>query len=346
MLDQSFSTNNFEIIYGLENRKGNININEMPQEFRSKIDEIKSVKNEIRELRRKKKSILEQEQRERLDWLEYYLQDLKQSKEEILTDYLSSIADRVNNKSFQFLMRKFSMKKEDKEMEVFSINTDNHTALFTMKQLQYNIHKTFKVKQENRHSILSNIKTLLNSRVPVYVIRTDISSFYESIIQEKLFERINNNTLLNYKSRSFIKTIIKLYEDKKDQKIIPKGLGIPRGVGISAYLSELYLQNIDLKIRNKREVIFYARYVDDIFIILSTIPKPFKSLFEYYQELCNLFGESGLHLKKPNDGSNKCFLLDFSEINTDLINMDYLGYKLTMQRTNKEQYFGNFLPDT
>ena len=218
------------------------------------------------------------------------------------------------------------MKKEDKEMEVFSINTDNHTALFTMKQLQYNIHKTFKVKQENRHSILSNIKTLLNSRVPVYVIRTDISSFYESIIQEKLFERINNNTLLNYKSRSFIKTIIKLYEDKKDQKIIPKGLGIPRGVGISAYLSELYLQNIDLKIRNKREVIFYARYVDDIFIILSTIPKPFKSLFEYYQELCNLFGESGLHLKKPNDGSNKCFLLDFSEINTDLINMDYLGY--------------------
>jgi len=50
-------------------------------------------------------------------------------------------------------------------------------------------------------------------------------------------------------------------------------------------------------------------------------------------------------LKKPNDGSNKCFLLDFSEINTDLINMDYLGYKLTMQRTNKEQYFGKFLPE-
>ena len=43
MLDQSFSTNNFVRIYCLENRKVIIYINEMPQEFRSKIDEIKSV---------------------------------------------------------------------------------------------------------------------------------------------------------------------------------------------------------------------------------------------------------------------------------------------------------------
>ena len=35
MLDQSFSAHNLEVIFDLENRKGNIDINWMPDEYRA-----------------------------------------------------------------------------------------------------------------------------------------------------------------------------------------------------------------------------------------------------------------------------------------------------------------------
>lgn len=35
MLDQSFSAHNLEVIFDLENRKGNIDINWMPEEYRA-----------------------------------------------------------------------------------------------------------------------------------------------------------------------------------------------------------------------------------------------------------------------------------------------------------------------
>jgi len=40
MLDQSFSAHNFETIYSLESRKGNIDVNTMPEEYRMVIAHI------------------------------------------------------------------------------------------------------------------------------------------------------------------------------------------------------------------------------------------------------------------------------------------------------------------
>ena len=47
MLDQSFSAHNFETIYSLESRKGNIDVNTMPEEYRMVIARAEDIKKEI-----------------------------------------------------------------------------------------------------------------------------------------------------------------------------------------------------------------------------------------------------------------------------------------------------------
>lgn len=53
MLDQSFSAHNLEVIFDLENRKGNIDINWMPEEYRAAATEMKELRRQISELKSK-----------------------------------------------------------------------------------------------------------------------------------------------------------------------------------------------------------------------------------------------------------------------------------------------------
>ena len=89
---------------------------------------------------------------------------------------------------------------------------------YAIKQLQYNIRKTFKVKQADRYSILKQIKLLLSDNFPKYIIRTDIKSFYESIPQVGLLEKIEQNTLLNYSQRNLLQKLLKSMRLKKTQE--------------------------------------------------------------------------------------------------------------------------------
>ena len=53
MLDQSFSAHNLEVIFDLENRKGNIDINWMPEEYLAAATEMKELRRQISELKSK-----------------------------------------------------------------------------------------------------------------------------------------------------------------------------------------------------------------------------------------------------------------------------------------------------
>ena len=113
-------------------------------------------------------------------------------------------------------------------------------------------------------------------------------------------------------------------------------------MGISAYLSELYLKDLDTIIKSRPEVMFYARYVDDIFIILSCVPVG-QTIETYYQGLTASFAEMELSLKQPNDGSGKCQLITF---NNDIsIDIQYLGYKIVLCR-KKDKLFVTFYMST
>ncbi|WP_019541041.1 antiviral reverse transcriptase Drt3a [Proteiniphilum acetatigenes] len=324
MLDQSFTADNFETIYDIENRKNTIT-EYLGTEYKGILNQIKSLHDKSTQIKRKKSQDRTEEEKLTLIENKQKKEELILEKKKIRHDELEKISKEINSKDFKFDLL-------PTENDVFIIQ-DTREAFFAIKQLQYNVRKTFNVKQSSRHLILSQIKLLLNDSSPKYIIRTDVSKFFESIIQDKLLRKISNNTLLNTQSKKFIRQIIEDYNRKKDPEKIDIDKGVPRGVGISSYLSELYMKDIDNQIRNMEDVIYYARYVDDIFIIIS--PKlPKKDIDSYFTKIKDIVSRENLSLK--DNGDDKCSLLDLSVPNMNEKIITYLGYALYIKRNGNK----------
>ena len=347
MLDQSFSARNFEIIYGIESRKGTINLESMPPYYQDVVKSIKEARLSECELRARMKSASscpeEKERiRQELAEIKESLSELKRAKDRLLQKYLEELSQEVNARGFRFQLKCLD---PGSAKVVFTLDAKSHASFFAMKQLQHNLRNTFKVCPANRRHILANVKVFLNSKIPVYIIRTDIDSFFESIPQDKLKDLVLQESLLSPKSRSFVKGILNEYERIKSEDAslasLPKGYGVPRGVGISSYLSEIYLRGLDRELSSRREVLYYARYVDDIFIILSGLDSH-KTLEDYYKKITELCDERfGLKLKQP-DASSKCQLIDlYSKDSVDRY-FSYLGYQLRLSRRGKKGIQCNF----
>lgn len=338
MLDQSFSSHNLEVIFDLENRKGNIDINWMPETYRNAVAQMKELRHQMSALKGKGKKKTDEDEK-RIEELEKAYKNEKEKKENAKKAFFIECADRINSKSFEIKMNKFL--DDDSGKEVFTLNLDEPAVFFALKQLQYNIHKTFKVKQANRHAILCDVKALLHTRVPLHIVRTDICSFYESIPQSALLEKIEGNTLLSHKSKAIIRAILKLYDDNKDDTIVPRGVGLPRGVGISPLLSEIYVRDLDSHIKSFTGTLFYARYVDDIFVVLTSLPTGCRDAKGYFARMQALFGGYGLTLKDETDPKGKGILMDFIDPDTAYPPFDYLGYSIRIER-KKSQLFSIF----
>lgn len=329
-LDQSFSTDNFEVIYNLLSRKGKVNIDKMPEPYKKVVAEIKSVNERLKELNHKKKSVWTEDETAEHQTLQDKRKELRIKKHDELLNFLSSLAKEVNSNLFKFDL---GIQKY-RDNEEFVIDKANRAAYYAMCQLQHNMKRTFNIEMQSRHSIMVSIKRLLNTKMPFYAIRSDVSSFFESIPQEDLLAKIESNSLLSYKSKSFIRAILKEYNEKKDTSAVDVKHGIPRGVGISSMLSEIYMQDIDRELKNRQEVIFYVRYVDDIFMLLSSISSH-GSIEDYYNDLKTFFIGKGLSLMDV--GKDKCKLLDYVNKSRPNDSFYYLGYniKLTYKASDK-----------
>jgi hypothetical protein len=319
MLNQSFTADNFENIYDIENRKDSIKAY-LGTKYSKILSLIKKIQDEISRIKSIKKIDRTDDDNNRLTKYRNLERVLVAKKKETRHNELERISRDINNRSF-----KFSLEPKDEDKFVIQHTKE---AFFAIKQLQYNIRKTFKVKQSCRHLILSQIKLLLNDNTPKYVIRTDVSKFFESIPQDKLFKIISDNTLLSTQSKKFIRQILDDYNSKKDATAIEANKGVPRGVGISSYLSELFMKDIDNQIRNLQDVIYYARYVDDIFIIISpSLPK--KCIERYFIDIKRVVEREGLTLHTKG---NKYNLLDLSVPNVNKTIITYLGYAIHIER--------------
>ncbi|WP_042367705.1 antiviral reverse transcriptase Drt3a [Bacteroides neonati] len=336
MLKQSFTADNFETIFDIESRKNSIK-NYLGEEYCDILSQIKVVQDDLANINRKKASDRTDIEKELLVENKRKKDILTEAKKNIRHSKLEIISKNINNKDFRFTLKvkdddKFVLPKlDDKRDGVLNEQEANKrkAMFFAIKQLQYNIRKTFGVKQSSRHLILSQIKLLLNESNPKYVIRTDITRFFESIPQDKLFSKINDNTLLSSQSKKFIRQILNDYNSKKDTTKIDQDKGIPRGIGISSYLSELYLKEVDNKLQNLSDVVFYARYVDDIFIIISpSLPK--KDIDTYFIKIKEVVSVESLELK--DKGDSKCSLLDLTVPNMSEKVITYLGYGLHIKR--------------
>ena len=314
MLDQSFSANNFRKILDIENRKGIYLEGDFFEELVELTNDIKSINSEIKALR--KKGLTQEEYFVEKEILNENKASVKLQKEEKLEQELEGISKTVTSKDFRLELQ-VDTSITSKPIYKTAYTLEN---ILTFKQLQYNFRKLYKVKQASRYSIVSHLKSLLDDGFPKIILKTDIKSFYESIPQKRLLDKIQNENLLTPLSRRFIQQILNQFND-----LTSASVGVPRGIGISAYLVELYMRDIDRKIKQIPNVMYYARYVDDIIVIFKP---PIDNLpFNYKSTIKSILSADGLTM---NEDGKKTQLVELKNVSSTInYEFDYLGYKFS-----------------
>jgi hypothetical protein len=312
MLDQSFSAENFRKILDIENRKGFY----LEGEFFADIDEInqkiKDLNSDIRTLRTK--GLSKENYIEKKEAIDQKKEELKAKREEKLIEKLAVVSSAVTAENFK-LQIVVDTTITAKPVYKTAHNLEN---ILTLKQLQYNFRKLYKVKQSNRYSIISQLKTLLDDSFPKIIVKTDIKEFYESIPHDKLLKKLYDENLLTHLSRRFIQQILSEY---KTLALTTKG--VPRGIGISPYLTELYMRDVDAKIKSIPNVLYYARYVDDIIVIF--MPDIDNAPRDYKKTIKEIFIDEGLLM---NEDIDKTRIIDLTDkYRKQNYILEYLGYK-------------------
>ncbi|MCU0350335.1 MAG: RNA-directed DNA polymerase [Flavobacterium sp.] len=242
-----------------------------------------------------------------------------------LTDSLDKSYEDIAKDSFEFSL---------KQVSEYFLTNDLPNKLI-LRKLNDNIKRIYKDEQANRRIIISQVKTLLSETCPFWVIKTDIKSFYESIDRERLISKFHDDSMLSYQSMFLMKRIF-------ENPLLVGKSGVPRGMNISATMSELYMRKFDRWVCTYDSVYYYARFVDDI-IIFSNSLKDSLSLIENLNPQLNTLAE-GLSINQK-----KTELFDGKTLeNLDIKNgkkirlnhkLDYLGYSFRIEnvRTKKRK---------
>ncbi len=132
-----------------------------------------------------------------------------------------------------------------------------------LRKLHKNIKRIYAVQQADRNTIVKQMKLLLAENVEMRIVRLDVRHFYESIDRQRILTKLVDDTRLSYHSLMLLQSLF-------NDPAIVAGTGLPRGLGISAVLSELYMKYFDLDFKKIEGVYYYARFVDDIIVFCSS----------------------------------------------------------------------------
>lgn len=179
----------------------------------------------------------------------------------------------------------------------------DHVAL---KMTDYYIRRIYRVKQSDRSRIIREIRALIEDSGSLSIIREDVRSFYDSIPFDQIIQKIEGDLILYQKGVSILQGLNRQLSQLGYQ-------GLPRGIGVSATLSELYTEAVDKYMSSRPEVFYYARYVDDVFILTEN-----QSATTVREILCEKLDQIGLSL---HTGSHKSLCQQ-----TMSANFSYLGY--------------------
>ena len=315
MLDQMFTAENFRRIFDAENRKGADLASRYFPVLEPHTLAIREKVKGIRDLRKIKATLTTEDFDAQLSLLRGELSALKADKSSAIDLLMDEVSNRVLKPTFKISLTE---KNGPKGKKVYCIDAEPETY-FAIKQLQKNIHQTYGVKQASRHDLVCQLRDMLGSKFPFELVRTDISSFYESINRQRLIEKLDQDQLLSSASKKYIKQVLNSYGD-----ISGSVTGIPRGVGISAYLAELYLRSVDKAIRGIPGLVLYCRYVDDIVAIFARPPVG-GVVGSYKNAIVAILGSSGL-------SQNVEKTAEFNLSDPSSKKFEYLGYRFLVEK--------------
>ncbi|WP_281987008.1 antiviral reverse transcriptase Drt3a [Aquimarina aggregata] len=329
MYNQSFTVETFQEIFDKENRKGKNIETRFKDDFEKSLDVLTALKDTNAKLKtetnEQRKIALFEKKKEQ-----------KQEREVLIKQVLLKTAKNISKKKSINLLEGDVHGKQSYKLE------NSIENFFISKKIQQNLLKSYNIKQSNRYSVLSELVNLLEDGFPKYVIRTDIKSFYESIPQKMLRDKINTDHLLSIKTKEFINKTLDSYNSLTGQTNIELAKGIPRGVGFSAYLSELFMRKIDNKLKKLDDVIYYARYVDDIIILFIPTTKNASRdyLNNYKSQLVDIVKTESNGFLELNSRKTKEYnlLLGLREINLNRRTpnpINFLGYRFGSENSKQ-----------
>lgn len=319
MLNQTFSLANFEEIYEEDNRKGK---NQDDLFFPAVVVSSRRLSAKARALRAFKKRYSSYKKyptpiQRRYDTLLNNLKKQREDREQKITAALNLAATRASQKSFSV-----GITKNVHHTKPVYERDDRPESYYVLRQIAKNIRQLYQTKPGNRNSIISQIDNLLKDNYPYIIIRTDISDFFESVDQKKLIEKLVADQLLSTNSIRIVKKILWDYSALSGSK----GNGIPRGLGVSSDLAELFLKEVDRKIKSLDGIVYYARYVDDIFILIA--PDLTIDPNTYLPKIRSLVSDVGLSLNESK--TSQITRDDHSK------RIEYLGYEFSLKSSVPE----------
>ncbi|WP_421477857.1 antiviral reverse transcriptase Drt3a [Agrobacterium tumefaciens] len=318
MLDQGFNAKNFRRIYDVENRKGT-NLDERFCDNYAEFAELKRLTASIKDCKTavvNSKATLRadqsQESRDNLAAMQAELEDAIVAKDTYLTIYLTQLSENLarDGHTISLTARNIPGGK------TLYVSNDDPTTFFIEKQIQYNISRLYKIRPASRDLIIPQIKSFCGGKLPIWGIRTDISDFYESVDHRKIIKHLKSDQLLDAPSIRYIQQILFSYSD-----LTANAVGLPRGNGISAYLSELYMRPVDTAIKGLDNILYYGRYVDDIVVL--TVQDTSFTAADRLNQVSDVASDHGLAL-------NNLKTTQFQNINPAHNRFDYLGYEFTL----------------
>ncbi|CAH6885011.1 Reverse transcriptase domain-containing protein [Vibrio chagasii] len=188
-----------------------------------------------------------------------------------------------------------------------------------LRKVNTNIKRYFGLKQTDRDVIVKQLKCILQEQISYNIYRLDIKQFYESITKESVLRNVDVGHV-NYRTKNFISNFLDAFQTE-DSK------GVPRGISLSATLSELVMRDFDKYVSKHSEVFYYARFVDDIVIVTSTREE------DDFLDLVESNLPEGLVFNTEADGSEKRTLIKTLKGNINKESyFSYLGYKFTIKK--------------
>lgn len=340
MSQYSFSYNydSLNDAFNAANRKGKMQKRYLSLEYLAAAQEYHKMRKQLNELLMEKKTKLTEKQTSQIDNLKQSMKENAQQQKALLQEHLSNVSSNILSSSFRFTLTPDA--SENPLKPVYSIGTTAE-EFFAMQVLCWNVKKLFNISMSSRNEILSQLKMLLREdKSRYYIIRTDVCHCFESIPHNKLFEYLEGNNLLDVKSKSLLRGLIrKEFEIKNLHPVIKTPqTGIPRGCAISSLLSEFYLSKIDEVIKSSLPgVLFLGRYVDDMVLVIHPdIRNEYhKSIDWYIEELKEIYSQKGLTIHTPSDGSGKCYKYDSAKA----VDLDFnlLGYNIHIDNKNRDR---------
>lgn len=338
----SYSYDSLNDAFNIANRKGKMQKKYLSEDYLNAAQEYRNMKKELNEILKKKKTERTEADAEEIDILRQKLIESARRQKELLKSHLDMISAKILSSTFRFNLT--PQESEDYEKPNYVIG-ETPEEYFAMQVLCRNFKQLFKIQMSGREEILSQLKTLLNEdKCRKYLIRTDVSSCFETIPHDKLFDLLERNSLLDVKSKSLLRGLImKEYEQKNlRRKIATPHVGIPRGCAISSLLAEFYLSKVDNELRRTLPgVVFMARYVDDLIMVIHPDIDEARqwSKEQYVNKLAGMYAEKGLTIHTPDDGSNKCYTYDSA--GSSNLKFELLGYNILSENgnANKQGFF-------